>query len=353
MKYLHIISLLGFLFFSACGSEVNTEFETGSGEEISVEEVKAEAEEKIYDFSRESTTLSGSSELEDDSGYGFAYSASNIFDIDYSTAWCPSGEENHELTINFSEPLELGTVGIVGGFARDEKIYFQNNRLKTLEVFYDEESVGDLSFEDEYEMQFFDMPKGEVRVLRLRVKDVYPGSKYDDTCIAEVDFWSEYVEQKDATAAYNYYQQYKADAAIKPVGVKSINFFHLSGMGPMSPACGDEYYALIPSDSSDFESAPGIYIKFNEYAKVGDKVTIKVSEERPSTLDREDEEFYIYELVLKITESEIKKCEDGNLYVMEFMSDVDFGLFGRNEKVQIFYKDKLIGSQGFNLSWAQ
>ena len=36
------------------------------------------------------------------------------------------------------EITKLGTVGIVGGYARDEKIFLQNNRLKTVEVWYDD-----------------------------------------------------------------------------------------------------------------------------------------------------------------------------------------------------------------------
>ncbi len=183
-------------------------------------------------FSRESIMVEASSELKDDTGYGFAYSPANVLDLDYSTAWCPDPKDKGPwLRFAFSGEVpvsELKTVGIVPGFARDEKIYLQNNRIRTLQV----TEVGetgtsfDIALEDAYEMHFVDLSLGEGTVtgLEWRPTDVYPGLKYNDTCISEIDFWSDWVALRDANAAYNYYEKYKKDSSVRPVRIASVQF---------------------------------------------------------------------------------------------------------------------------------
>jgi hypothetical protein len=162
--------------------------------------------EQLVSSERENTTTHSSSELEGETGYGFAYNAANVLDIDYSTAWCSSGKDSlPSFSLDFSENVHLGTVGIMPGFARDEAIFKENNRLKTVEVWYDDqpEALAELNFTDEYAMQFFDLPEEAVQKLHLKIMETYPGSKYDDTCISEIDFWSDWVNTKDSNAAYN------------------------------------------------------------------------------------------------------------------------------------------------------
>jgi len=208
-------------------------------DKVEIEEKKEKVLEiiELSDISKDDLVASGSSELSDNSGYGFAYDAENVFDMDFSTAWCPKASDvPAELTIDLPDNVTLGNVGIVGGFGRDESIYMQNNRLKTVEVWYDDqpEALEEFNFEDEYEMQFFEMPNEPGKKVTFKIMDVYPGSKYDDTCIAEVDFFNEWVATEDADAAMNYYKEHKAAFAVRPVGVEMLRMTY----SPFLTACG-------------------------------------------------------------------------------------------------------------------
>ncbi len=305
------------LFFSACGQGMP-----------GVEEVSEAAE-----FSRESTVMSASSELEDNSGYGLEYSAKNVLDLDYSTAWCPSSELNEEIVMDFVGPVEVGTLGIVGGFARDEEIYFENNRIKTLEVWFDDkEAVQTLNFEDRYGMQFFDLSAEKVQKITFKIKEVYAGSKYKDSCIAEMDFWSDYVKQKDSDAAYDFYQEHKAIAAVSPVGVDSMHFFSLSGLGQYSETCGDLYETS--QDLTDFFRAPGLYAIFDGGAKEGDLIVMNVTGAG---------------VLVNTHETKIKTCEDGNLVIWEPMAEAAFDPAQFDYEVELYYEDQLIGSREFTV----
>jgi hypothetical protein len=333
------------LFFSACGGKVQDEVPV-----VEVVEQETEAPE-VFEFSRETTVVSASSELADNSGYGFEYSASNVLDLDYSTAWCSVPGVDPELSLTFPGPVELGTVGIVGGFARDEKIYFENNRIKTLEIWPDDRQMAAQiwNFEDRYAMQFFDLPKGEFQKLNLKITETYPGSKYADSCMAEIDFWSDYVKQKDSDAAYNYYQDHKANAAVRPVGVDSMHFFSLSGLGQYSETCGDLYET--PQDLTDFFRSPGLYAIFNEEAKEGDLIVMKVTEKHPGTSGEGGKGS---DVLLSMHDTKIKTCEDGNLVIWEPMAETQFEPSVTSErKVWLYYQDKLIGTREFTVGGAQ
>lgn len=143
------------------------------------------------DFSREALLLIPSSVLSDDNEE-FSYAAQNALDQDDSTAWCAAEDDEWTTwSVHFNELILPGTVGLMAGFGGDESIYFENNRAKTITLRYDAREVGVLELEDTYTMQFFELPEEPVSQIDFMITEVYPGSKYSDTCLAEVDFWSE------------------------------------------------------------------------------------------------------------------------------------------------------------------
>lgn len=187
------------------------------------------------DFLPEMMYISASSELVDDSDYGFSYVANQVMDQDYSTAWCVEAyDTTREWSVVFPETVLPGKVGIQTGFARDEAIFKQNNRVKTVDLYYDGELVSTLEFEDKYKMQFPELPELPVTQMNFVITDVYEGSDYNDTCISEIDFRSDYVQEENAQAAYAYYLENKAVDAIRPVGVRSISMTKTDGL----LACG-------------------------------------------------------------------------------------------------------------------
>jgi hypothetical protein len=337
-------------------------------------------------FERATSVASSDYVLEDNTGYGFAYDASNVFDLDYSTAWCRGdydtdvdGPYAGGLQLSFASPPAGKTVGIVPGFARDETIFYQNNRVKELVVAYGGALAYSetFTFEDEYAMQFFEWPaSGNETTFMLYVTDVYAGSEYDDTCIAEIDFWSDWVMTEDADAAYNYYQQYKADAALRPVGIDEIT---VSLGSDVMNACGqiDEsvlydlktspdwwgYYwkgsgnqAYSYSEDSHGVDYPPSYTfidwwdhdivvgaQMNEWAEAGDELTAKFVKIPVSMEDGTRGAGS----VVSIKSATVKECADGQLYVGIEWDESDYSgggscVFGDCE-VQFYFGDRLIG----------
>ncbi len=176
-------------------------------EERPIEEKPAEfndkTEEEISQFHflgipRSDVSVVASSELPYDSKNHLNYQAENILDMTPQTAWCaPEPKSTTTLTLSFDEKVDVGNVGIFPGYAREEKLFFENSRPKTVEVWYNElpEAVDELHFEDKYGVQFFDLNEVDIQKLTFKITEVYSGSKYQDLCISEVDFWRDWTEE--------------------------------------------------------------------------------------------------------------------------------------------------------------
>lgn len=370
------------LLTSACENEAPVLEEEGepTTEEVVEEEAEVKEEAATFESSRETTVATGSSELEDDTAYGFAYNSSNVLDLDYSTSWCSTEEGVPQvLTLSFPEVTKLGTVGIVGGYARDEKIFLQNNRLKTVEVWYDDlpEAVDELHFEDTYGMQFFDLTQEEAQTVKFKIMETYPGSKYTDTCVAEVDLWSDWVEQKDADAAYNYYLEYKEAFATRPVGIEKVEMAFLDYPDAYINACGQVDTSLIEETYFEDGMSKGItnyydirtdeflysynsnydfwgtddpkqvvlYAQMNDWAKAGDEISIRWLEGRPvNELGSET----VYNTIVGVETLEVENCNDA-LSVSGTIDLTTTFSYLRSYKVQLYYKDRFIGEETFSL----
>ncbi|MDP2624742.1 MAG: hypothetical protein Q8P27_00985, partial [Candidatus Peregrinibacteria bacterium] len=222
-------------------------------------------------------------------------------------------------------------------------------------------------------------PMGTITSITMKVTGVYEGSKYDDTCIAEVDFWSDWVNTRDADAAYNYYQNYKADAALRPVGLESSEI----SMGDVLTSCGkidtDRLYTLEESpywdayyrfgaDSAaygysyepgwshysfnDWEFPIVVSAEMNSWAEVGDEIVVKWVA-HTSFPDPEGEERVS---VWNVDYVEVEACGDDSLvissgvYETDLVSNAGGCVFGSCH-AEFYYEDKLVGiSDEFGLT---
>jgi hypothetical protein len=155
--------------------------------------------------------VKASSVLKDSS---FDYSPVNVFDGDPATAWVEgvSGPGvGQSLTIDIT-PYTAGgkisgyymvdKIGIINGYASTPDIFYKNNRIKHLKVDYESQYFDNGEFidkreskvfalRDTMEMQYMEFPD-PVRIasFSLTVLDVYKGSRYDDTCISEIQVFT-------------------------------------------------------------------------------------------------------------------------------------------------------------------
>ncbi len=146
-------------------------------------------------------------------GNSYDYAADNIYDNNPATSWVESAPGNGigeyvELFLTYGNKAwydlhKIDKIGIINGFAENEQLFYSNNRVKTIRLEFDsyqyvnsqlDDSVYQsiinesiiIELEDTMEMQyyFFDEPI-IAKSIKIIIEDVYAGSKWDDTCIAE------------------------------------------------------------------------------------------------------------------------------------------------------------------------
>ena len=74
-------------------------------------------------------------------------------------------------------------VFIVNGYGRNDKVWQENGRVKTLLMYVYDQPYAWLELEDTINPQYFTIPQGDIRVpngdevsFKFVIEDVYPGS---------------------------------------------------------------------------------------------------------------------------------------------------------------------------------
>lgn len=134
------------------------------------------------------------------------YLANNVCDESRKNSWVEGVDgdgigEYIELTKQYicyegdTEGGALGEICVVTGYANNEKLWKENNRVKTLLMYIDNEPYAYLELEDTINPQLFNVwenerfelkPSQEIK-LKFEIIDVYEGTKYDDTAITYLD----------------------------------------------------------------------------------------------------------------------------------------------------------------------
>jgi hypothetical protein len=151
-------------------------------------------------------TVKASSTLQDKPAYG----AANAFDGDPATAWCEGVEgtgAGQTLRLTLKKPLVIDGAFVLGGYFKSEPVLAANARVKGLAVRFggmDQEiALPDPAVSkplpDHYPHGWFeaarsnpttvgsDWPEAPVTSLEFEVRDAWPGAKYADLCISEIE----------------------------------------------------------------------------------------------------------------------------------------------------------------------
>lgn len=118
------------------------------------------------------------------------YRAASAADGDETTSW-QEGESGSgigtTLTLHFDREYSVRYLVMKLGNWRSDSLYTENNRPKTLTIMFGDESV-QVTFPDEKKEVCVTLSRDvKASDVTFRVDDVYAGSEYDDTCIAEID----------------------------------------------------------------------------------------------------------------------------------------------------------------------
>ena len=121
---------------------------------------------------------------------GNYYGAANLLDSNLETSW-QEGEEDsgigQSIHFTFHEPTFINAMCIYNGKQTSLESFNENNRVAAFSLFEDNLTI---ELPDEMEPQYivFENPLSEADVI-FTLKDIYEGSKWNDTCITEIKFY--------------------------------------------------------------------------------------------------------------------------------------------------------------------
>ena len=152
--------------------------------------------------------VTASSELP--AGANCQYTAENLIDGNPDTAWVEGlpgsgiGEyvdfATNPFMGNAAGAYKVKGIGIINGYAASKNLFIKNNRVKEIRIdcenylYSDDNTFGFVEMEsftftlsDKMEMQYLTFPHPVfMSSMKITILDIYPGTHWDDTCIAEV-----------------------------------------------------------------------------------------------------------------------------------------------------------------------
>ena len=89
--------------------------------------------------------------------------------------------------------IDYTQICIVNGYARDEQVWQENGRVKTLLLYVEDQPYAYLALQDTMNPQYFTLPQEDIKVangeevtFKFEIEEVYPGTMYEDTCLTGV-----------------------------------------------------------------------------------------------------------------------------------------------------------------------
>lgn len=118
------------------------------------------------------------------------YSSSKVLDGDFSTVWSEgvTGYGHGEwIKLNFAHVQTVNTIKIVNGLVNDKNGYYKNNRVESLILEFSDGSTQIVYLQDNNtSYQTIQISPVDTTYVKCIINSVYPGSKYNDTCIADI-----------------------------------------------------------------------------------------------------------------------------------------------------------------------
>jgi putative hemolysin len=98
------------------------------------------------------------------------------------------------ISLAFPGTIEVHAIGLDVGFDRDADIFAANNRIKRATFIFSSGEEVTLDFADAQGVQTIPLvrapgPDIETTSVKVVIDEVYPGSRYDDTCLGEIEVW--------------------------------------------------------------------------------------------------------------------------------------------------------------------
>ncbi len=123
---------------------------------------------------------------------GISYAPEKAVDSRVSTYWA-EGEDSAGLgdwiEFNFGKEVTISRIVFYGGNWDSHEFFRRHNRPKRVQLKFSDRSSQHIEIADKMERQVIALEKPvKTRMVRLVLKEVYPGTTFNVTCIAEVRF---------------------------------------------------------------------------------------------------------------------------------------------------------------------
>jgi len=126
-----------------------------------------------------------------------AYDVGSAVDGVVETPWVEGVEGpgvGQWLLLTFPGPIELERIGFGVGYDRTETTFANNNRLKKAILSFSNGEQVELTLSDTRGIQTIPLVRAPAAAIqtssvKVTIAEVYPGSKYNDTCIGEIEVW--------------------------------------------------------------------------------------------------------------------------------------------------------------------
>jgi hypothetical protein len=124
---------------------------------------------------------------------GKTYSPEKVCDLKLNTAWV-EGKNDYGIgeSIEFDAiHYPFHNIEIYNGFSKSLKAWKENSRVKTIKLYVNNNPQYILELKDTYQLQSFRIDtlnnNNETVRLKFEIIDIYPGEKYKDTAITEIN----------------------------------------------------------------------------------------------------------------------------------------------------------------------
>lgn len=128
------------------------------------------------------------------SGYGIGESISISENNKYGDTWNGDGSLyflEGDITPDIRDGyMRYTEICVVNGYAKSQKNWEENGRVKRLLLYVEDRPYAYLELEDTMRPQYFSLPINDIKTaegvtihFKFVIEDIYPGTKYEDTCL--------------------------------------------------------------------------------------------------------------------------------------------------------------------------
>ena len=140
-------------------------------------------------------------EVKADSMHGTSFDAKNMIDANMKTAWM-SPKKGVNAIMEFYISIENNTnihsatlfqLAFFNGWRKDYQTWSDYSRIKKLALSINDKPYAEITLEDTYKHQYIDLEKLKLEKnrgyrFRFRIMETYPGKKYEQTALSDVQF---------------------------------------------------------------------------------------------------------------------------------------------------------------------